>query len=61
MKNTVSLQTFQSREERCCVIFAIHNLFYFLSVVVDRVRFRGQHGVHLEPADEGDSAETRWP
>lgn len=29
--------------------------------VVDRVGLRGQHGVHLEPADEGDRAETARP
>lgn len=29
--------------------------------VVDRVGLRRQHGVHLEPADEGDRAETAGP
>lgn len=31
------------------------------SVAVDRVRLRGQHGVHLEPADQGDRAEAPGP
>lgn len=31
------------------------------SPAVDRVGLRGQHGVHLEPPDEGDRAETAGP
>lgn len=30
-------------------------------LAVDRVGLRGQHGLYLEPADEGDRAETAGP
>lgn len=34
---------------------------YLLSLSVDRVGLWGQHGLHLEPADQRDRAETSGP